>query len=95
MTGSIERAEPAASGEPSWSAELRAAAALDWDAAVAHPFVGELCAGRLPATVLARYLVQDYQFADGFTALLGAAVAYADAPAARLTHARQLAVLAS
>jgi thiaminase/transcriptional activator TenA len=86
--------QPAEAEEPSWSAQLRAEVAGDWDAAVSHPFVRDLCAGRLPAAVLARYLVQDYQFTDSFTALSGAAVAAADTSAARLVHARQLGVLA-
>lgn len=59
-----------------------------------HPFVRELCAGTLPAAALRRYLVQDYQFVDAFTALLGAAVACADTTAGRMTIARQLGVVA-
>jgi thiaminase (transcriptional activator TenA) len=79
----------------SMSQELRASVAADWDAAVAHPFVRDLCAGTLPAAALRRYLVQDYQFVDAFAALLGATVACADTPAARMIHARQLGVIAS
>jgi thiaminase (transcriptional activator TenA) len=79
----------------SMSEELRASVADDWDAAVAHPFVRDLCAGTLPAVALRRYLVQDYQFVDVFVALLGATVACADRPAARMVHARQLGVIAS
>jgi thiaminase (transcriptional activator TenA) len=77
------------------SQEMRASVADDWDAAVAHPFVRDLCAGALPAAALRRYLVQDYQFVDAFVSLLGATVACADTPAARMVHARQLGVIAS
>jgi thiaminase/transcriptional activator TenA len=81
-------------GAASWSTQLQAAVSADWDAAVTHPFVRDLCLGRLPAAVLAGYLVQDYQFTYRFTALLGAAVAYADAADPRMMHARELGVLA-
>lgn len=76
------------------AAELRAANTVSWDAAVGHPFVRQLWAGSLPRPVLVRYLVQDLRFVDGFLALMGAAVALADAPGPRLGHARQLAVVA-
>ena len=76
------------------SERLRAAVRADWDAAVTHPFVRELFAGTLPAAALRRYLVQDYQFVDGFTALLGAAVACADSAPPRMVIARQLGVVA-
>lgn len=89
MTESIDTA----SGT-SLSDELRASVRDDWDAAVAHPFVRQLCAGSLPRAALRRYLVQDYQFVDAFVALLGAAVACADTSSARMAHARQLGVLA-
>lgn len=81
-----------AAGTP--AGELRASVRGDWDAAVGHPFVRDLVAGTLPAAAMRRYLVQDYQFVDAFTALLGAAVACADTPPARLVLARQLGVLA-
>jgi thiaminase/transcriptional activator TenA len=73
---------------------MRACVRAEWDAAVTHPFVLELCAGTLPAAAMRRYLVQDYQFVDAFTALLGATVACADSTAARMVLARQLGVLA-
>jgi thiaminase/transcriptional activator TenA len=76
------------------SDQLRASVQGDWDAAVTHPFVRELCAGTLPSTTLRRYLVQDYQFVDAFTALLGAAVACADTAAGRMVIARQLGLVA-
>jgi thiaminase (transcriptional activator TenA) len=75
------------------SERMRACVRAEWDAAVTHPFVLELCAGTLPAAAMRRYLVQDYQFVDAFTALLGATVACADSAAARMVLARQLGVL--
>jgi thiaminase (transcriptional activator TenA) len=93
MTGSMDTS-PGASAGTSLSEELRASVRDDWDAAVAHPFVRQLCAGSLPGAALRRYLVQDYQFVDAFAALLGAAVACADTSPARMVHARQLGVLA-
>lgn len=49
-----------------------------WEAAATHRFVTELFAGTLPDADMATYLVQDYRFADGFMALIGAAVATVD-----------------
>jgi thiaminase/transcriptional activator TenA len=77
-----------------WSSELRASVGDDWEAAVSHRFVRELCAGTLPADALRRYLVQDFQFVDSFVALLGAAVASADTLPARMVIACQLGVIA-
>lgn len=74
--------------------QLRTAVRADWDAAVNHPFVRELHAGTLPRAKMRRYLVQDYQFVDAFTALLGAAVACADATGPRMVIARQLGIVA-
>lgn len=61
-----------------FSATLRAGNHATWEAAATHRFVTELFAGTLPDGNMATYLVQDYRFADGFVALLGAAVATAD-----------------
>ena len=69
---------------PDFSAELHAAAQADWQAATQHRFVEEIFAGTLSDAHLRRYLVQDYQFIDRFTALLGAAIASADHFAARV-----------
>jgi thiaminase/transcriptional activator TenA len=80
--------------DESASDQLRESVRGDWDAAVTHPFVRELCAGTLPAATMRRYLVQDYQFVDAFTALLGAAVAWADTTAGRMVIARQLGLVA-
>jgi thiaminase/transcriptional activator TenA len=84
--------QPSSGATP--TGELRAAVADDWDAAVTHPFVGELFAGTLPVAALRTYLVQDYQFVDSFVALLGAAVAVADTTGARMVIARQLGLVA-
>lgn len=61
-----------------FSDTLRAENHTTWEAAATHRFVTELFAGTLPDENMATYLVQDYRFADGFMALLGAAVATAD-----------------
>jgi thiaminase/transcriptional activator TenA len=79
----------------SLTATLRAAHAAEWEAAAAHRFVRELCAGTVDAAVMRRYLVQDYQFLDRFVALLGAAIAAADGFAARLRLSRFLAMITS
>ncbi|WP_447895980.1 TenA family protein [Vreelandella sp. GE22] len=73
---------------------LREAAAPYWDASVNHRFVDELISGDIADPAFARYLVQDFCFCDTFVRLLGAAVCAADDPEARLTHARQLAIVA-
>ncbi len=67
----------------------------DWDAAVNHPFVDQLLDGSLSDENLRRYLVQDYQFCDAFTALLGQAVASAPSLPSRLVFARVLGAFAS
>lgn len=74
---------------------LRDASAKEWDAAVGHRFVDELLAGTVDDAVLTRYLVQDYQFCDAFTALLGQACASAPGLASRLPYARQLGMFAA
>ncbi|WOH19159.1 TenA family protein [Paenarthrobacter sp. GOM3] len=75
--------------------ELKNASAADWDAAVQHPFVDHLIQGSLADADLRRYLVQDYQFCDAFTALLGQAVASAPSLPSRLVFARVLGAFAS
>ncbi len=74
---------------------LLAANAAPWDAAVGSRFVDELLAGTVADDVLARYLVQDYQFCDAFTALLGQGCASASDLPERLVFARQLGMFAS
>lgn len=59
--------------EDSFAGALRLATAEDWDASVNHRFVDELFDGTLSDEVLARYLVQDYQFFDAFVAMLAPA----------------------
>ncbi|WP_447556340.1 TenA family protein [Vreelandella sp. EE22] len=73
---------------------LREAAQPHWNACVQHRFVDQLLQGDIDNDVFSRYLVQDFRFCDTFVRLLGAAVCAADDPEARLTHARQLSVLA-
>lgn len=79
----------------SFAGRLRLSTAADWDASVNHRFVDQLFAGTLSDEVLARYLVQDYQFFDAFIAMLGACVATTDSKPARLRFAAQLGMLAS
>ncbi|EXF25973.1 transcriptional regulator, TENA/THI-4 family protein [Nesterenkonia sp. AN1] len=79
----------------SFAGQLRLATAEDWDASVHHRFVEELFAGTLSDEVLARYLVQDYQFFDAFVAMLGACVATTDSKPARLRFAAQPGMLAA
>ncbi|ASN18708.1 TenA family protein [Arthrobacter sp. YN] len=75
--------------------ELRNQSAGDWDAAVNHAFVDHLLDGTLPDEQLRHYLVQDYQFCDAFTALLGQAVASAPSLPSRLVFAGVLGAFAS
>jgi thiaminase/transcriptional activator TenA len=77
-----------------FSAQLRELTGSTWDAAVGHRFVDEIWRGEVDADVLTNYLVQDHQFVDAFLALMGAAVAAADRPDARVVHARQLGIIA-
>ncbi|WP_392467875.1 TenA family protein [Arsenicicoccus cauae] len=78
-----------------WSQRLRHATDRDWTASTGHRFVDELLAGTVDDDVLAHYLVQDYQFCDAFTALLGQACASAPGLPSRLRFARQLGMFAS
>jgi thiaminase/transcriptional activator TenA len=73
---------------------LRAANAAAWSEAVGHRFVRALCDGSIEDAVMARYLVQDHRFLDGFLALLGAAMATADTLAARLRFGRSAGYIA-
>ncbi|UQN29166.1 TenA family protein [Brachybacterium kimchii] len=70
------------------TASLRHQHAQAWERAVGHRFVRELHAGTVPDEVMARYLVQDHRFLDAFLQLIGAALATARTPAARLRFAR-------
>lgn len=75
--------------------KLLASAHKEWEEAVTHRFVRELFAGTLDDGVLARYLVQDYQFFDAFLSMLGGCVAHADKVEPRLRFAAQLGMLAN
>ncbi|WP_067173727.1 TenA family protein [Microtetraspora niveoalba] len=77
----------AAGGHTRFSEWLRASSEPDWTAVVTHPFAAAILRGEAD---MRRYLVQDFQFVDAFTALLGAAVAAADTFEARVPVARFL-----
>jgi thiaminase/transcriptional activator TenA len=72
------------------SAQLRAAAAPAWDAAVSHPFVRGLGDGSLPEAAFRFYIRQDYLFLIDYGRLL--ALGAARAP--RLEWTRRFAGLA-
>lgn len=74
--------------------KLLQSAQEDWEQAVQSRFVKELFAGTLDDDVLARYLVQDYQFFDAFISMIGASVAYADKIGPKLRYSAQLGMLA-
>ncbi|PWS33991.1 TenA family transcriptional regulator [Falsiroseomonas bella] len=74
---------------------LRAAAEPDWSAAVGHRFALDCNAGRVPETVMRRYLVQDYQFIGAFCALLGRAIHTAPDLPSRLPLGRFMGLLCS
>jgi len=80
---------------PSFTHQLREHNREHWDAAVNHRFVDELFAGSIDDQVMAHYLIQDYQFADSFVALLGAAIASADSFAARVRLSQFAAMVTS
>ncbi|SEL05648.1 TenA family protein [Nonomuraea pusilla] len=81
--------------EGSFSAWLREQCASEWDAVVAHPFAAAITTGDVPDAAMRRYLEQDFQFVDSFTALLGAAVAAADTFEARVPYGRFLGQVAT
>jgi thiaminase/transcriptional activator TenA len=74
---------------------LRATAEPDWSAATGHAFARACNAGAVPEPVMRRYLVQDYQFIDAFTALLGRAIATAPRLADRIPLGRFMGLLCS
>lgn len=78
--------------ERTFSQWLREQCADEWDAVVNHPFATAIIEGRAD---MRRYLEQDFQFVDSFTALLGAAVACADTLEARVPYARFLGQVAT
>jgi thiaminase (transcriptional activator TenA) len=75
--------------------ELRAGCVEDWNAARDHRFVAEIFKGEVPAQVMRRYLVQDYQFIDAFVSLLGMAIATADQFSSRIAFAQFVAMITS
>ncbi|MEV7809008.1 TenA family protein [Microbispora sp. NPDC088329] len=70
-----------------FSAWLRSESEPDWTAVVTHPFAAAIHSGTAD---MRRYLEQDFQFVDAFTALLGAAVAAADTFESRVAVGRFL-----
>lgn len=70
-----------------FSAWLRSQSEPDWTAVVTHPFAEAIGSGTAD---MRRYLEQDFQFVDAFTALLGAAVAAADTFESRVAVGRFL-----
>ncbi len=65
----------------------------DWSAATGHHFVRALCEGTVGDAAMARYLLQDHRFLDGFLMLLGAAMATADTMTARLRYGRSAGIV--
>nr|WP_246339974.1 TenA family protein [Ancylobacter tetraedralis] len=78
-----------------FSDALKQANAENWNAARQHRFVEEIFAGSVPADIMRRYLTQDYQFIDGFVALLGMAIATADRYESRIRFAQFAAMITS
>nr|WP_239528933.1 TenA family protein [Paenarthrobacter ilicis] len=93
MLGSV--ADTSGGNIVGFAEELKKTCAQDWDASVNHPFVDQLLDGSLGDDHLRGYLVQDYQFCDAFTALLGQAVASAPSLPSRLVFAGVLGAFAS
>ncbi len=62
---------------------------------VTHPFATAITTGEAADDDMRRYLEQDFQFVDSFTALLGAAVASADSFEARVPYGRFLGQVAT
>lgn len=81
--------------EPVFSEWLRSGAEPDWADVVGHPFAAAIGRGDVPLENMRRYLSQDFQFVDAFTALLGAAVACADSFEARVPFGRFLGQIAT
>ncbi|GAA0390063.1 TenA family protein [Microbispora corallina] len=73
--------------EPRFSEWLRLSSEPDWTEVVTHPFASAIVRGDAD---MYRYLVQDFQFVDAFTALLGAAVAAANSFGSRVAVGRFL-----
>ncbi len=65
----------------------------DWAAATQHPFCDALADGSLDLDKMRGYLVQDYQFIDGFVRLLASAIAHAPTLADSVPAAQFLAII--
>ncbi|GAA3259070.1 TenA family protein [Nonomuraea helvata] len=74
---------------------LREQCEPEWTAVVTHPFAMAITTGAAADEDMRRYLEQDFQFVDSFTALLGAAVASADTFEARVPYGRFLGQVAT
>ncbi|WP_240777114.1 TenA family protein [Nonomuraea basaltis] len=81
--------------ERSFSEWLREQCEPEWTAVVTHPFAMAITTGTAADDDMRRYLEQDFQFVDSFTALLGAAVASADTFEARVPYGRFLGQVAT
>ncbi|GII94570.1 aminopyrimidine aminohydrolase [Sinosporangium siamense] len=81
--------------DPLFSEWLRSSSEPDWTAAVTHPFAMAITRGEVAGADMRRYLEQDFQFVDSFTALLGAGVACADSFEARVPFGRFLGQIAT
>lgn len=80
----------ASAADPAFSEWLRSLSEPEWTAVVTHPFAASITRGDVADDDMRRYLVQDFQFVDSFTALLGAAVASADSFESRVPFGRFL-----
>lgn len=74
---------------------LRRQCEAEWTAVVTHPFAMAITKGTAADDEMRRYLEQDFQFVDSFTALLGAAVASADTFEARVPYGKFLGQVAT
>lgn len=72
---------------------LKSLCADDWDAATKHGFCDALADGTLDLVKMRSYLVQDYQFVDGFVRLLASMIAHAPTLADSVPAAQFLAVI--
>lgn len=75
------------------SNDLISLCAEDWHAATSHPFCRDLASGVLPQWKMARYLIQDYTFIDGFVRLAASAIAHAPSLKDSVPLAQFLAVI--
>lgn len=81
--------------EQRFSDWLREQCEPEWTSVVTHPFARAITTGEAAEDDMRRYLEQDFQFVDSFTALLGAAVASADSFEARVPYGKFLGQVAT